>query len=162
MIIDGRKLMMARAEKGWNISDLADQSGVNRKTISEMERDNKSVRATTLSKVAQSLDKPLHFFEMKVNEDILPEISNENELMEIVINEIMANISRVQAEHGSGFDYDDGKWLSLAGEEFGEICQSLQVGEDWIKETDKTNKYGEIIDLITVLVRWGVSVKAKM
>lgn len=161
MIIDGRKLMMARVEQGWNISDLANQSGVNRKTISEMERDNKSVRATTVSKVAQSLNKPLHFFEMKEYEDKLPEVINENKVIEDVIKEVMANILRVQAEHGHGYEYNDGKWLSLAGEEFGEICQSLQAGEEWIKETDKTNKYGEIIDLITVLVRWGVSIKVK-
>lgn len=35
--------------------------------------------------------------------------------------------------------YPPGIWLSILGEEFGEVCQALQVDEPWSKDTDKDN-----------------------
>lgn len=39
--IDGAKVKIARVEKDWTISKLAEKSGVTRKTIGEIERGNK-------------------------------------------------------------------------------------------------------------------------
>ncbi|WP_418789226.1 helix-turn-helix domain-containing protein [Priestia megaterium] len=39
--IDGTKIKIARAEKGWTITKLAVESGITRKTIGEIEKGKK-------------------------------------------------------------------------------------------------------------------------
>lgn len=55
--------MIARAEKGWTLSKLASESGVNRKTIGEIEKGSKKIiRSSTIDQLALSLEKPLEYF----------------------------------------------------------------------------------------------------
>ena len=63
MQIDGNRIKIARAEKGWTISRLADQSGVTRKTISEIEKgQKKKIRYATLQYLANTLNKKEEYF----------------------------------------------------------------------------------------------------
>ncbi|APH06628.1 helix-turn-helix domain-containing protein [Bacillus weihaiensis] len=61
--IDGTKIKIARTEKGWTISDLANMSGVTRKTIGEIENGNKRrIRHSTIHQIAITLDKEVEYF----------------------------------------------------------------------------------------------------
>ncbi|MCM3006742.1 helix-turn-helix domain-containing protein [Priestia koreensis] len=61
--IDEKKIKIARAEKGWTITKLSKESGVTRKTISEIEKGNKtSVRFSTINRIAKALGKELEHF----------------------------------------------------------------------------------------------------
>ncbi|MCW4359521.1 helix-turn-helix domain-containing protein [Bacillus altitudinis] len=63
LTITGKKIKLARAEKGWTISKLAEISGVTRKTIGELERENKKrVRFSTIEQIAKTLDKNVEYF----------------------------------------------------------------------------------------------------
>ncbi|HEO8421709.1 hypothetical protein ABW02_18475 [Niallia circulans] len=56
--IDSKKIKLARAEMGWTITKLADVSGVNRKTIGEIEKGTKKkVRFSTIKQIAENLNK---------------------------------------------------------------------------------------------------------
>ncbi|MBT2735328.1 helix-turn-helix domain-containing protein [Bacillus sp. ISL-7] len=69
--IDGKKVLMARAEKGWTITRLADESGVTRKTISEIEKGFKSnIRISTINQIAVTLGKPVEYFCLNQNKEI--------------------------------------------------------------------------------------------
>ncbi|RKQ17491.1 helix-turn-helix transcriptional regulator [Ureibacillus endophyticus] len=61
--IDGRKVKIARAEKGWTLTRLASESGVSRKTIGEIEKGYKKIiRSSTIDQLALTLEKPLEYF----------------------------------------------------------------------------------------------------
>lgn len=150
MKIDGKKLRMARAEKGWSKTDLFLHSGISRKTLYNIEHSERGVRVATIAKLADCLGKPLEFFE-----DEEPELDGTEE----VIQDILDQCEIANQKHGDGSDYTSGKWLTLALEEFGEVSQALQIDEPWSKETDKSDLYGEIIDTATVLVRWASTLK---
>ncbi|KSU78473.1 hypothetical protein AS030_21850 [Fictibacillus enclensis] len=56
--IDGIKVKISRAEKGWTITKLSNESGVTRKTIGEIEKGNKKrIRYSTINQIAITLDK---------------------------------------------------------------------------------------------------------
>lgn len=56
--IDSKKIKLARVEMGWTITKLADVSGVNRKTIGEIEKGTKKkVRFSTIKQIAENLNK---------------------------------------------------------------------------------------------------------
>ncbi|MEP9408547.1 helix-turn-helix transcriptional regulator [Peribacillus frigoritolerans] len=150
MKIDGKKLRMARAEKGWSKTDLFLQSGISRKTLYNIEHSECGVRVATMAKLADCLGKPLEFFE-----DEEPSQDSTEE----VIQDILDQCEIANQKHGDGADYTSGKWLTIALEEFGEVSQALQIDEPWSKETDKSDLYGEIIDTATVLVRWASTLK---
>lgn len=75
-----------------------------------------------------------------------------------VMRDVIARVMVINFKKGKS-DYPPGKWISIAGEEFGEICQSLQADESWAKDTDKSNTYDEIIDLAAVCLRWAEQIK---
>jgi transcriptional regulator with XRE-family HTH domain len=61
--IKGKKVKLARVEKGWTLTQMADLSGVTRKTISEIENDNKKkVRFSTIEQIAITLEKRVEDF----------------------------------------------------------------------------------------------------
>ncbi|MCT8136470.1 helix-turn-helix transcriptional regulator [Anaerobacillus sp. CMMVII] len=61
--IDGKKIKLARVEMDWSISKLADESGVTRKTIGEIERGSKvKVRFSTIEQIAATLGKDVNDF----------------------------------------------------------------------------------------------------
>lgn len=61
--IDGRKITVARAEKGWTITKLSRESGVTRKTIGEIEKGNKQrIRLSTIEQIAITLEKRIEYF----------------------------------------------------------------------------------------------------
>ncbi|MFJ9386991.1 helix-turn-helix transcriptional regulator [Peribacillus sp. NPDC101481] len=61
--IDGRKIQVARAEKGWTITKLSDESGVTRKTIGAIEKGNKKkIRFSTIHQIALTLGKKVEYF----------------------------------------------------------------------------------------------------
>jgi transcriptional regulator with XRE-family HTH domain len=61
--IDGTKVKIARVEKDWTISKLAEKSGVTRKTIGEIERGKKKeIRPSTIQQIAITLDKQVEYF----------------------------------------------------------------------------------------------------
>lgn len=151
MKIDGKKIRIARAEKGLSKTDLHCQSGVSRKTIYDMEINSKDVRTATVAKIADCLGKPVEFFGAE-------EIESRN-MTDEVIRDVLATCKTATRKYGDGADYTSGKWLTIAMEEIGEMCQALQTDEPWSKETDKSNLYGEIIDAAAVLVRWAETVK---
>lgn len=72
----------------------------------------------------------------KVNGDILNERYRQNDLWGVQ-------------------GHDIGTWLSILGEEFGEVCQAAQhqLKLDSVKETDADNLYEECIHLAAVASR---------
>jgi NTP pyrophosphatase (non-canonical NTP hydrolase) len=48
--------------------------------------------------------------------------------------------------------HDNGTWLMILGEEFGEVCQAMQVKMGWGKDTDTSNLYEELTHLAAVAV----------
>ncbi|MEY8192977.1 helix-turn-helix domain-containing protein [Peribacillus simplex] len=61
--IDGEKVKIARVEKDWTITKLAEISGVTRKTIGEIEKGNKKrIRPSTIQQIAITLDKQVEYF----------------------------------------------------------------------------------------------------
>jgi len=59
-MLDKRKVRIARVEKDWSVSRLANESGINRKTISEIEKGIKErVRSSTVELLAYSLGKDI-------------------------------------------------------------------------------------------------------
>ncbi|MGZ9871794.1 helix-turn-helix transcriptional regulator [Priestia endophytica] len=61
--IDKKKLQIARVEKGWTITKLATESGVNRKTIGEIEKGSKKrLRYSTIEQIAITLGKHVEDF----------------------------------------------------------------------------------------------------
>ncbi|WP_218838257.1 helix-turn-helix transcriptional regulator [Bacillus sp. FJAT-45350] len=58
MEIDGKKVELARVARGWTITKLANESGVARKTIGEIEKGaKKRIRFSTINQIAQTLNK---------------------------------------------------------------------------------------------------------
>lgn len=47
-------------------------------------------------------------------------------------------------------NHDDGRWLAILGEEFGEVCQAMQQGSLASKESDASNLYEELIHVAAV------------
>jgi transcriptional regulator with XRE-family HTH domain len=63
LTINGKKVQLARIERGWTISKLSNESGVTRKTISEIERGNKKkIRFSTIHQLAVTLEKEVDLF----------------------------------------------------------------------------------------------------
>ncbi|MGE6833661.1 helix-turn-helix domain-containing protein [Priestia megaterium] len=61
--IDEKKIKVARAERGWTITKLSNESGVTRKTIGEIEKGSKvNVRFSTINQIAKALGKELEHF----------------------------------------------------------------------------------------------------
>lgn len=61
--INGDKVRVARAEKGWTITEMADKSGVTRKTIGQIEKGSKKgIRFSTIQQIAESLGRPIEYF----------------------------------------------------------------------------------------------------
>lgn len=61
--IEGKKVKVARAEKGWTITRLAKESGVTRKTIGEIEKGYKQrIRISTIEQIATTLGKSVEYF----------------------------------------------------------------------------------------------------
>lgn len=48
--------------------------------------------------------------------------------------------------------HTDGNWLKILGEEFGEVCQAMQIDMGWGKESDASNLRTELIQLAAVAV----------
>lgn len=66
--IDPTKIRVARAIKGWTISELEKQSGVQRKTITRIEKGiTKTVRMETFEKIIKALDQDISFFKKDVS-----------------------------------------------------------------------------------------------
>lgn len=155
--VDGKMFKIARAEKGLTVSRLSEISGISRKTIGDIESGSKpEIRAHTLNQLSEALEKPIAFFQRVdidrlTDETNIPDSFTDNHLKvirQIVFGVLLQNSSRGETH------YLNEKWLSIAGEEFGEICQSLQKDEPWAKDSDSSNTYMEIIDLAVVMVRW--------
>ncbi|MEH7373118.1 helix-turn-helix domain-containing protein [Priestia megaterium] len=65
--IDEKKIKIARAEKGWTITKLSNESGVTRKTISQIEKGSKvNIRFSTIDQIAKALGKELEHFCSKI------------------------------------------------------------------------------------------------
>jgi len=61
--IDEKKIKIARAERGWTITKLSNESGVTRKTIGEIEKGSKiNIRFSTINQIAKALGKELEHF----------------------------------------------------------------------------------------------------
>jgi NTP pyrophosphatase (non-canonical NTP hydrolase) len=48
--------------------------------------------------------------------------------------------------------HDDGDWLKILAEEFGEVAQAMQQDMGWGKDSDASNQYTELIQLAAVAV----------
>lgn len=61
--INEKKIKIARAERGWTLTKLSKESGVTRKTISEIEKGSKTnVRFSTINKIVKALGKEVEQF----------------------------------------------------------------------------------------------------
>lgn len=70
----------------------------------------------------------------------------------VIVNEDVIN-ERVRQNNKWGHQrHDIGTWLSILGEEFGEVCQATQstLGLSSIKETDADDLYMELIHVAAV------------
>lgn len=88
-----------------------------------------------------------------------------NEITEInsgltleVMGDVMQERLYQYLNHGVQ-NLSDLKWLSLVGEEFGEMCQALQADDPWSKDSDKHSLYPEIIQCAAVLIQWAETIK---
>ena len=69
--VEGKRVKLARAEKGWTITKLASESGVTRKTIGEIEKGyKKKIRISTIKQIATTLEKSIDYFCISKFEDI--------------------------------------------------------------------------------------------
>ncbi|MDQ0976731.1 transcriptional regulator with XRE-family HTH domain [Neobacillus niacini] len=69
--IDGMRVKIARVEKDWTITKLAEMSGVTRKTIGEIERGSKKrIRPSTIQQIAITLDKQVEYFCTRIEKRI--------------------------------------------------------------------------------------------
>jgi NTP pyrophosphatase (non-canonical NTP hydrolase) len=72
---------------------------------------------------------------------------------EIAILEVNGQvlIERARQNEKWGRQYhDNGGWLAILGEEFGEVCQAMQQGSFSSKETDADNLFEELIHVAAV------------
>lgn len=61
--IDPVKLRVARAIKGWTLTELEEKSGVQRKTISKIEKNLcKTIKIDTFNKIIKALEQDPSFF----------------------------------------------------------------------------------------------------
>jgi hypothetical protein len=72
-------------------------------------------------------------------------------LREHVLNEVNLERDRQNAKWGRQ-RHTDGDWLKILGEEFGEVCQTMQHSMPWAKESDAGDEYTELIHLAAVAV----------
>jgi hypothetical protein len=80
----------------------------------------------------------------------------------IIMADVLADVlkERVRQNNKWGVQrHEDGRWLSILGEEFGEVCQALQDGMISQKETDANNKYIELIQVAAVAMAWAEQVR---
>lgn len=67
--IDGKKIKISRAEKGWTITKLSKESGVTRKTIGEIEKGKKKkIRFSTIYQIAETLGKTVDQLCTEINQ----------------------------------------------------------------------------------------------
>ena len=71
------------------------------------------------------------------------------DLRKTVLDDIHRERNRQIVKHGIQ-RHDNGTWLMILGEEYGEVCQAMQTGMDWGKETDADNLYTELIHVAAV------------
>lgn len=74
-------------------------------------------------------------------------------MQDLMTERVASHILRGKQQHSNS------KWLQLTGEEFGEICQALQVDDPWHKESDKSHLYTEILHCANILIQWAESVR---
>lgn len=69
-----------------------------------------------------------------------------------VLKDIGSERIRQHVTKGPQEENDWGDWLSILGEEFGEVCQAIQWMNrlPYVKESDSTNLYEELIHLSAV------------
>lgn len=70
-------------------------------------------------------------------------------LREHVLRDINIERDRQNAKWGRQ-RHSDGDWLKILGEEFGEVCQAMQMESGWSKDSDASNQYAELIQLAAV------------
>jgi len=79
-------------------------------------------------------------------------------LMKVVNQDVLVERHRQNEKHGIQ-RHDNGTWLAILGEEFGEVCQALQYNMGWAKPTDKGNLYEELMHVAAVASAWAEQVK---
>lgn len=79
------------------------------------------------------------------------------QVMDQVNAEVFSERERQNAKWGRQ-EHPNGNWLSILGEEFGEVCQALQQGSQSSKETDASNLYEELIHVAAVASAWAEQV----
>lgn len=84
-----------------------------------------------------------------------------NKTVELILQDLLEKRVEAYRKYGDMGDYPPGKRLIILMEEIGELCQALQIDEPWSKESDKGNKYEELIDAMVVLLRWAESMKTE-
>ena len=65
--IDGKRIRIARAIKGWTLSKLEEVSGVRRKTIADAEKGLRNLRMETFKKLMDALEQDIEFFKTDKN-----------------------------------------------------------------------------------------------
>jgi hypothetical protein len=73
-----------------------------------------------------------------------------NEVLQMVIKEL----GRQRDKYGVQRYPGGWRWLSIQGEEFGEICESMQVDTAAAKDTDADDTLTELIQNAAVSISW--------
>ena len=60
--VNGKKVMLARANAGLTLNELSEKCGIARNTISRIEKEKVQARISTLGKIARALGKPVEYF----------------------------------------------------------------------------------------------------
>ena len=71
------------------------------------------------------------------------------DITELVVKAIIKERDRQNKKWGKQ-RHDNGTWLMILGEEYGEVCQAMQAQMGWGKETDANNLYTELIHVAAV------------
>jgi hypothetical protein len=91
---------------------------------------------------------------------------NSNEIKSIKfpqeINDVLVDVGLERIRQNSKWGrqrHENGKWLMILGEEYGEVCQAMQKELGWGKKTDADDLYIELIHLAAVAIAIAEQVK---
>ncbi|MCU9614115.1 MazG-like family protein [Caldibacillus lycopersici] len=86
------------------------------------------------------------------------EVVNYDQLQHEVLTDV--HLERLRQNRKWGIQrHDQGTWLMILAEEFGEVAQAMQKAKGWGKPTDASDLYTELIHLSAVAVAIAEQIK---
>ncbi|MEN2464946.1 MazG-like family protein [Ornithinibacillus sp. JPR2-1] len=90
----------------------------------------------------------------------IKEVAVDIAIADHVIADVKDELVRQRSLYGVQRHSNHG-WLPILGEEFGEVCQALQVGSEAYKNSDADDIEKELIQTAAVAISWVASIRSK-